>query len=123
MRICSSCHGARFVCLAVCAALGPHVFAQSFTGTVSGAVTDPTGGVLPNVKVTLTNERTNEIKNGSTDESGAYSFSQVAPGSYRLEAEVQGFKKAVRSAVLVNVQLTTVADIRMEVSRDGLGHE
>lgn len=115
MRTYSSCHGASFVFLAMLTVFSPCIFSQSFTGSVSGTVTDTTGGVLPNVKVTLTNERTNETKPRTTDQDGTYSFSQVAPGSYRVEAEVQGFKKSVRLAVVVNVQQTTLVDIRMDV--------
>jgi hypothetical protein len=115
LRTYSSCHGACFVFLAMLAAFPPCVLSQSFTGSVSGTVTDTTGGVLPNVKVTLMNERTNEAKPRTTDQGGTYSFSQVAPGSYRVEAEVQGFKKSLRSAVVVDVQQTTVVDIRMDV--------
>src|SRR5438105_4349616 len=108
MRICSSCHGARFALLAILIAFPSGVLPQSFTGSVSGTVADTTGGVLPNVKVTLINERTNETKPATTDQGGVFSFSQVTPASYRVEAEAQGFKKSVRSAVLVDVQQTTV---------------
>src|SRR5260370_19217945 len=115
MRICSSCHGVRIVFLAMLAAFPSSILSQSFSGSVSGTVTDTTGGRLPSVKVTLLNERTNETRSAATGQDGVYSFSQVAPGSYRVEVEVQGFKKGVRSAVVVDVQQTTLVDIRMDV--------
>jgi hypothetical protein len=78
MRICSWRPGALLIFLTTLVAFPPYLVSQSFTGTVNGTVTDTTGGVLPNVKVTLTNERTNETKNTNTDASGVYTFSLVS---------------------------------------------
>src|SRR5262249_38777860 len=44
-----------------------------------------------------------------------YTFPQVPPGSYRIEAETQGFKKGVRTAVLVDVQQTTTVDMQLAI--------
>src|SRR5438132_5307544 len=68
------------------------LYSQSFNGTVSGTVTDPTGGVLPNAKITMVNENTNEDRSQNTGAAGTYTFPQIPPGVYRMEAELQGFK-------------------------------
>lgn len=115
MKIYSSCHAARFLLFVILAGLPSYALAQSFAGSVSGAVTDASGGVLPNAKVTLVNERTNETRTQTTSENGLYAFPQVRPGAYRIEAEAQAFKKGVRSAVVVNVQQTTIVDIQLAV--------
>lgn len=115
MKIRASLNAARLAIVAVLVAFPSIVFPQSFTGTVSGTVSDATGAVLPKVKVTLVNERTNESRTRDTSQDGLYTFSQVSPGSYRVEAEADGFKKAVRTAVLVDVQQTTTVDMQLAV--------
>ncbi len=62
MKIRSSLHAARLAILAILVASPSSLLPQSFTGSVSGTVTDATGGVLPKVKVTLINEKTNEAR-------------------------------------------------------------
>jgi Carboxypeptidase regulatory-like domain len=115
MRIYSSRYAAGLAFLAILAVFPPHAFPQSFTGSVSGTVTDLSGGVLPKVKITLVNERTNETRTQTTKEDGLYAFPQVSPGAYRVEAEADGFKKGVRSAVQVDVQQTTSVDFQLSV--------
>ncbi|HEV8129974.1 MAG TPA: TonB-dependent receptor, partial [Acidobacteriota bacterium] len=89
--------------------------AQSFTGTVTGTVRDATGAVLPGVGMILTSQATNQQKTQITSETGSFTFPLVPPGAYRLEAELAGFKKFVRSDIIVNVQQQAVIDPIMEV--------
>ncbi|HZQ53636.1 MAG TPA: carboxypeptidase regulatory-like domain-containing protein [Bryobacteraceae bacterium] len=83
------------LCIAfvVCLALSIPVFAQSDVGTITGFVRDPTGAVVPNAKVTIKNEATNESRTVTTDNSGHYTVTNLLPGSYEMTAEVAGFKK------------------------------
>jgi hypothetical protein len=104
-----------WIFLALGATLPPPMFSQSFGGMVNGTVTDATGGVLAKVKVTLVNERTNENRTQATGENGTYTFPQVPPGIYRVEAETPGFKKFVRPHVVVDVQQQAVVDAQLEV--------
>ena len=91
------------------------LFSQSFTGMVSGVATDPQGAVLPEVNVTLVNESTNETRSQVTNETGNYTFPQLRPGLYRVEAELPGFKKFFRRQIAVNVQQQTVINIQLEI--------
>jgi len=104
-----------FLLAALVAATPPNLPAQSFNGTVNGTVSDASGGVLAQAKVTLINERTNESRTQNTGENGTYTFPEVAPGIYRVEAEAQGFKKFVRPHVAVDIQQQAVVDARMEI--------
>ena len=54
--------------------------AQSFTGTVTGVVTDEQGGALPGATVTLTGKA--GARTAVTDAKGEYRFTAVDPGSY-----------------------------------------
>ena len=73
------------------------------TGALTGITTDATRAVIPGVSVTLTNEATRELRTAVSGENGNYSFPQLSPNTYRLEAALPGFKTAVRSAVRITV--------------------
>ena len=65
---------------------------QVTTATFYGAVTDPTGGVIPGAAVTLVNEATGARMAKTTDASGEFVFDFVHVGSYTLRMEAPGFK-------------------------------
>ena len=88
------------------------LFAQAPTGTILGTVRDPSGAVVPNAQVTITNQNTNFKRSGSTNESGDYQFNLVDPAPYTLTVEVSGFKKYVQP----NVPLTARQILRVDVT-------
>jgi hypothetical protein len=65
--------------------------AQS-VGSISGSVADTTGAALPASSVTLTNQRTNEVRRQVADESGSFSFTLLPIGTYTIRAEHDGFQ-------------------------------
>ncbi len=104
------------VILAVAAlALALSAYPQGFTGAVTGTVTDTTGAVLPEAKVTLINARTDERRTQTANAEGGYVFPAVPPGTYRLEAEHSGFKKFVRKDIAVEVGQQVVIDIGLAI--------
>jgi len=64
------------------------------TGDIVGRVTDATGGVLPAVTVTATNDATKISRNTITSETGDYTFTLLPIGSYTVQIELQGFQTA-----------------------------
>lgn len=89
-------------------------FAQTY-GELTGAITDPSGAALANVRVVLThtaNGRTREVR---STEAGVYSAPFLAPGRYDIAAELAGFKNAVRRGVEVQVDVKVRADLSMEI--------
>jgi hypothetical protein len=70
--------------------------AQTITGTISGTVTDPNGGVIPGANVTLTYLQTGATRNAVTNEEGRFMFSAVQPGTYSVKIERQGFQSLLR---------------------------
>ena len=66
--------------------------AQTETGSIGGFVKDPTGGVVPKAKVTITNEGTGAAEKLTTDGSGYYIAPNLPPGIYTMSAEAPGFK-------------------------------
>src|ERR1041385_8719747 len=65
--------------------------AQVDTGTILGTVRDPSGGVMPGVEVTLTNENQHASQKTTSNSEGNYQFAAVRVGSYSISARIQGF--------------------------------
>ena len=89
--------------------------AQSTYGTLTGAVLDAAGAVVPGAAVTLTNTGTEEKQTQKTGDTGLYSFVNLNPGQYRLAVEKTGFKHVDRENVVIQVQQTTRLDITLPV--------
>src|SRR6266436_2892074 len=87
--------------------------AQVDAGAVRGTVTDPTGAVLANAKVTLTNNATGLSTSAVTGTDGTYTFGPVKIGSYTMSVEAAGIRKTT-THVTVNVQEQARADFRLE---------
>ncbi|HKO59731.1 MAG TPA: carboxypeptidase-like regulatory domain-containing protein [Pyrinomonadaceae bacterium] len=90
------------------------VVAQTGLSSVRGLVTDPQGQAVAGATVTLTNTERNFTRTQTTNEEGAYIFSAVPPGTYRLEAEAQGFKKTA-AEVRALVDTPNEVNLGMEV--------
>lgn len=87
---------ALLLCAAACVAPAA---AQVLKGQILGAITDQSGAVVPGVKITITETRTNFQRTGETNEAGNFFFVNLDPGDYKVEAEKQGFSKTLRSGV------------------------
>lgn len=75
--------------LLVCCTL---LFAQSDNSSISGIVRDPNGAVVANAKVTVRNEGNNFERQTTTNQSGLYTATNLAPGFYTVVVEVAGFR-------------------------------
>src|SRR5437868_12669977 len=67
-------------------------FSQSNNASVGGTVADATGALIPGVTVSATNTGTGIASTTVSNESGAYSFPALQPGTYRVSAELPGFQ-------------------------------
>jgi hypothetical protein len=90
------------------------VQAQERAGTVTGTLTDPSGGVLPGVTVTLTNIQTGRVTTAVTDGSGLYRV-DVDPGRYRVGFELSGFARQEMPDVNVLLGRQFTIDVTMRV--------
>src|SRR3954468_19880884 len=70
-------------------------YSQTITGSVTGTVTDASGAVTPNVKVTITNTGTEVANSTQTNSAGVYNFPFLPVGQYNAAAESTGFKRTV----------------------------
>ena len=85
---------------------------QVDAGAVRGTVTDSSGAVIADAKVTLTSEATGLTASALTGKDGTFTFSPVKIGSYTLSVEATGFKKAA-THLTVNVQEQARADFQL----------
>jgi hypothetical protein len=77
--------------------------AQESRGSITGKVTDPQNAVVPGASIVVTNTATNVARRTTTNETGYYEVTFLDPGAYSVEIDTQGFKKAVRSAVTLEI--------------------
>ncbi|PYR23436.1 MAG: hypothetical protein DMF98_18470 [Acidobacteria bacterium] len=89
--------------------------AQVTTADLVGTIKDTSGGVVPGVTVTLTNEATGVSRSVTTSDGGAYIFTSLQPGRYRLTAELPGFRKVERTGVELQVNQRAQIDLDLEV--------
>jgi len=88
---------------------------QSTYGSIAGTVIDSSGAAMPASQVTLTNIGTSEKRTQTTGSDGLYSFVNLIPGNYRLEAKKEGFKGFVREPIVVQVQQAIKIDATLQV--------
>jgi hypothetical protein len=88
---------------------------QAINGSIEGVVRDGTGAPVPGAAVTVTNTDTGEQRSLTTDADGRYRAVLLSLGSYRVKAELKGFKTIERTGVTLRAGQTAVLDLPMEV--------
>ena len=88
---------------------------SSYTASVRGSITDPTGAAVPRAKVTITETERNVPHSAVTDEAGRYSLTALPPGKYTLAVEAQGFKKFMQTDVTLAVQQQATLNVPLQV--------
>ncbi len=91
------------------------LIAQTNRGAIRGSALDPSGAGIPGVDVQAENVGTGIKTTTRSNETGGFIFLSLQPGSYRLTAELAGFKRAVAENVAVHIGETTRADIQLQL--------
>ena len=94
--------------LMLCLFLSTPAFSQT-NASLSGTVSDTSGGVIPGVKISATNIDTGVVSNSLTNNSGVYNFAGLLPGTYTVTAELEGFQPKT----FTDVQLTGSSQVRL----------
>src|SRR5580658_3799368 len=79
----------------------------AYEAQVRGTVTDPSGAVLTNASVTITNVGTNVAQTAQTNEHGEYFFTGLRPSTYTVKVQAQGFRVAEKTNVVLQVDQQT----------------
>ncbi|MFN9893440.1 MAG: TonB-dependent receptor domain-containing protein [Acidobacteriota bacterium] len=100
--------------LALCSLTGIS-YAQSTLGVVVGTVKDPSGAVLANATVQLTNTGENTTRDGQTTAEGNFEFQNVKPGVYAVKISAPGFRAFAASDIRLAARQTVRVDAAMQV--------
>jgi hypothetical protein len=96
-------------------AFGIPAFAQTTVGTVTVSVLDPSGAVVPDAGLVLTNVSTGVVTNGKTTRAGTYSFVAVPIGTYTLTISKNGFASQEFNDVIAEANRVTDLNVSLKV--------
>src|SRR5579884_3653701 len=103
----SACFKFLVIALAAVGTIGVS-YGQGGSGTLTGRVVDPSGAVVSNGSVVLTNSATGEKRTTVTTTAGTYSFPALpVVGSYSVRVSAQGFKTAEVADIVISVGTIT----------------
>ena len=85
------------------------------TTSLVGTISDSSGNIIPNAKVTAIETGTSDRYSGVTNGSGYYSFEFIRVGKYNITAENPGFQKVTKTGILVEINSTVRTDITLPV--------
>lgn len=92
------------------------IFAQTMgTGTITGTVTDPTGGVVTGAQITATNLDTGIARSAATSSSGSYVLPALQIGRYRIRAFHEGFKTTTQEDVRLDVDTSVAVNFTLQL--------
>ncbi len=97
--------------------VGGVAYAQVLYGSLTGNVVDPTGAGVPGARVEALNAGTGVSRQTQTDARGAYLFSDLQAGTYRVTTQATGFQTAVTDNVVVNANEVRRIDVNMTISQ------
>lgn len=90
-------------------------YSQRITASLSGVVRDPSNAVIPGAIVQVTNSGTNSTTRVKTNIDGRFVVTSLPPGSYRLTVDAPGFKRLLRSGLILVVDQTAELDLTMQL--------
>lgn len=95
--------------------LAATMFAQGDRGTITGAISDQTGAVVASAPIQARHIETGAVFPGASSATGNYTLSQLPVGTYELTVTAPGFKKYVRSNILIQAAQTARVDVALQV--------
>ncbi len=96
------------------ALMTPALFGQAVT-SLTGVVSDSTGGVIPGATLTIINNQTGAQRETVSNEVGIYTFAQVTPGTWTLTAKMGGFHTVEIKDLQLLVNTPRTINIKFEV--------
>jgi hypothetical protein len=91
-------------------------YAQTSKGFLVGTVADPSGAVVPNANITITNTATGTTRTTTSQENGSYRFDAIDPGTYNLEITATGFTTVRSENIVVASAQTAEVNLQLAVS-------
>lgn len=98
-------------------ALSGTAWSQTVQGVITGTITDPTGAVVPNATVTITNVGTNISQKTTSNGEGEYRFPLVPPGAYTIEVKAANFAEVRTSGIVVEASQTVPFNVKLQLAK------
>ena len=95
--------------------LAPAARAQATSATISGAISDGSGAVVPGANVVATHIATGTSRSTVADSAGRYRLPGLQVGDYKIDASFQGFKTTSRTGITLVVGQEAVVDMALQV--------
>src|SRR5439155_7466890 len=99
----------------LCFVSSTHAFAQTTNATLGGTVSDASGARIPGVSVTATNIATGIVTTVVSNESGAYQFASLQTGTYKVNAELPGFRAQTYNDVALGLSQQVRLNFTLQV--------
>lgn len=97
--------------------------AQTTTGTITGTVTDPSGAVVPDAKITVMNQAQGVTREMTTNTSGVFTAPNLTVGTYRVRVEAPGFAPYESANLMLSANQVQNASIHLSVASSGTSVE
>src|SRR2546430_7153907 len=94
--------------------IGVSAFSQGNTGRILGNITDTSGALIPGASVTITNVERGTSQTLVTNEAGAYNAPSLPLGTYRIRAELPGFKTVERPNIVLEIGKELKIDLTLD---------
>ena len=114
-NVCSRWLLSAFVLLGTVGLVPTLAWTQVTSGSLTGLVTDPTGAVVPEAKVILTDTNKGYDYQATTDSVGRYVITNLLPSTYAISVEASGFKTYKREGIVLDVGTRSSVDVRLEL--------
>ena len=101
----------RLLCLSTVALCMTFMASAQENAELTGTVKDPSGAVVPNAKITLTDASTAEVRAGTTNGAGMYDFPALHNGTYNLKVTATGFEAYAKTGIVMDVAATVREDV------------
>jgi hypothetical protein len=98
--------------------MAPCAWAQIYSGTLTGVVTDPSGAVVPGAKVVLTDVGKQLPYAVTTDSTGRYLIRSLPPSTYKLTVEMKGFNTYVQDNIVLEVNQNMAIDVALKLGAE-----
>jgi len=89
--------------------------AQTFSASIAGTVTDSSGAVVRGAKLEIQNNNTKDIRVQTSADNGAYTFSNLLPGTYKLSVSAAGFKDYVQTDMILRANTAATVNVLLQV--------
>lgn len=106
-----------FVIVAISLSVTGQAYAQVAGATLTGTVKDPSGGIIPNAQVVITDVATGVTRTVPSNTAGLYIAPNLLPGTYEVKVSAQGFKTQLEKGITLTVGAQQALDFTMQVGQ------